>query len=80
MIQSSKLIPRSRKSTHIWMISNSVTHLRSYTNTAITDIAANSAPISLETSRDRRYHRAERRRLRNKRRCLHIEHRYRYLE
>ena len=49
------------------MISNSVTHLRSYTNSAITDIAANSAPISPVTPRDRR---AERQRLRIKRRCL----------
>ena len=29
---------------HISMISNSVTHLRSYTNSAIADIAGNSAP------------------------------------
>ena len=37
------------KSTHISMISNSVTHLQSYTNTAIADIARNfaRAPISL---------------------------------
>ena len=34
------------KSTHISMISNSVTHLRSYTNTTITDIAKNSSLIS----------------------------------
>ena len=41
--------PRSArfgKSTHISMISNSVTHLRSYTNLAIAYIAGNSAPIS----------------------------------
>ena len=37
------------KSTHIAMISNSVTHLRSYTNSTIADITGNStqAPISL---------------------------------
>ena len=36
------------KSTHISMISNSVTHLQHYTNSAITDIAGNStrAPTS----------------------------------
>ena len=33
---------RFGKSTHISMISNSVTHLRSYTNSAIADIAENS--------------------------------------
>ena len=37
---------RLGKSTHISMISNSVTHLQSYTNSAIADIAGNSAPIS----------------------------------
>ena len=52
------------------MISNSVTHLRSYTNSAI---AGNSAPISPITPRDRRCRRAERRR-------LHIERRYRRIE
>ena len=36
------------------MISNSVTHLRCYTNSAIADIAGNSAPISPVTLRDRR--------------------------
>ena len=36
-------IGRSGKYTHISMISNSVTHLQSYTNTAITDIAGDSA-------------------------------------
>ena len=45
---------RFGKSTHISMISNSVTHLRSYTNSAIADIAANSVPISPVTPRDRR--------------------------
>ena len=43
------------------MISNSVTHLRSYTNSAI---AGNSVPISPVTPRDHRRRRAERRRLR----------------
>ena len=41
------------------MISNSVTHLRSYTNSAIADIAGNSAPILLVTPRNRRRHRAD---------------------
>ena len=58
------------KSTHISMISNSVTHLRSYTNTTI---ATNSVPISPETSHDRGYRQAKRRRLR-------IERRYRSIE
>ena len=35
------------------MISNSVTHLRRYTNSAIADIARNSKPISLETPDER---------------------------
>ena len=51
------------------MISNSVTHLRSYTNTAIADIAGNSAPISPETLPKRWCCHA-------KRRCLRIKHRY----
>ena len=34
---------RSGKNTHISRISNSVTHLRSYTKTTIDDIAGNSA-------------------------------------
>ena len=59
------------------MISNSVTHLRSYTNS---DIAGNSAPISPVTPRDRRRRRAERRRLRIERRRLRIERRYRRIE
>ena len=42
---------RFGKSTHINMISNSVTHLRSCTNSAIADIAVNSAPISPGTPR-----------------------------
>ena len=45
---------RFGKSIHISMISNSVTHLRSYTNSAIADIAENSAPISPVTPHDRR--------------------------
>ena len=61
---------RFGKSTHISMISNSVTHLRSYTNSAI---AGNSAPVSPVTPRDRKRRRAERRRLR-------IECRYRRIE
>ena len=44
---------RFGKSTHISMISNSVTHLRSYTNYAIADIAGNSTTISPVTPRDR---------------------------
>ena len=43
------------------MISNSVTHLRSYTNSAIADIARNSPPISPVIPRDRRRLRMERR-------------------
>ena len=57
------------------MISNSVTHLRSYTNSAIADIAGNSALISPVTPRDRRRRRAERRRLRIQRRRLRIQRR-----
>ena len=51
------------------MMSNSVTQLRSYTNSAIADIAENSSPISPLTLRNRR---AERRRLRIERqyRCI----------
>ena len=59
------ILPRSGKSTHISMISNSVTNLRSYANTAIADITENYAPISPVTPRDRR---------------LHIERRYRRIE
>ena len=61
---------RFGKSIHISMISNSVTHLRSYTNSAIAD---NSAPISPVTPRDRRSPSAEPR-------CLRIERRYRRIE
>ena len=67
------LASRFGKSTHISMISNSVTHLRSYANSAIADIAENSAPISPVTPRDRRRRRAERRRLRIERRYRRIE-------
>ena len=62
------------------MISNSVTHLRSYTNSAIADIAGNSAPISPVTPRNRNRRRAKRRRLRIVRRRLRIECRYRRIE
>ena len=96
MLHHSYLDPfrRSGKSTHISMISNSVTHLRSC-NTAIAAIAENSSPISPVTlpdrrrrrterryrliewpPRDRRNHRAKRRRLHAKRRRLRIERRY----
>ena len=61
------------KSTHISMISNSVTHLRSYTNIAIADFAENSAPISPVTPHDRRRRHVQRRRLRIKRRYRRIE-------
>ena len=78
---------RFGKSTHISMISNSVTHLRSCTNSAIADTAVNSAPISPVTPRDRRRRRderrrlrAERRRLRAERRRLRIQRRYRRIE
>ena len=64
---------RFGKSTHISMISNSVTHLRSYTNSATADIAGNSAPILPATPRGRR---PEQRRLRIERRRLRIERRY----
>ena len=46
------------------MMSNSVTHLRSYTNSTIADIDGNSVPISPVTPRDRRRLCIERRRLR----------------
>ena len=77
---------RFGKSAHISMISNSVTHLRSYTNSAIADIAGNFAAISPVTPRDRRRRRTERRRLRIERRLriqrrrLRIERRYRRIE
>ena len=63
------------KSTHISMISNSVTQLRSYANSAIADIAENSAPVSPLTPRDRRHHRADRRHRRAECRRLRIERR-----
>ena len=42
------------------MISNSVMHLRSYTNTAIADIGRNSMPILPETPHERLYRHAKR--------------------
>ena len=51
------------------MISNSVTHLWIYTNTAIVDIVENSAAISPKTPNERRYCHAVRR-------CLRIECQY----
>ena len=59
---------RPGKSTHISMISNSVTHLRSYTNTAIADITLNFEPISPESPREFRA-------CHTKRQCRHAEHR-----
>ena len=75
-IKRHKLLPeavpcvnsRFGKSTHISMISNSVTHLRSYTNS---DIAVNSAPISPVTPRDRRRLRIEPRQVWKKYSYLH---------
>ena len=58
------------KSTHISMISNSVTHLWSYTNSAI---AGSSAAISPETPRELQYCHAEHP-------CLCTECRYRRIE
>ena len=54
-----KLLPLDRfgKSTHISMISNCVTHPRSYTNSVITK---NYAQISPVAPRDRRRRRTER--------------------
>ena len=57
---------RFGKSTHISIISNSVTYLRSYTNSANADITGNTVPISLETQRNGQ--------------CLRIERRYRRIE
>ena len=51
---------RSGKGTQISMISNSAIHLRSYTNTAITDIDGNSVLISQETPHKSQGHRAKR--------------------
>ena len=62
------------------MISNSVTHLRSYTNSAIADIGENSAPISPVTPRDCRRRCPKRRRFHIERRRLRIERRYRRIE
>ena len=64
---------RFRKSTYISMISNTVTHLLSYTNTAIANIAGNSTPISTESPHECRYHHAECRCRHAERRCLCIE-------
>ena len=57
------------------MISNSVTDLRSYTNSAIANVARNSAPISPVTPHDRRRRQSERRRRRIERRRVRIEQR-----
>ena len=77
LVLQNQLVYRSGKSTHISMISNSVTHLRSYTNTAIVDIAGNSAraPIS-----KRQVRRAKSQRLHIERQYLGIERRYRRIE
>ena len=64
------LSTRFGKSAHFSIISNSVIHLRSYTNSAI---AGNSAPISQLTPRDRQRRCAERQHRR-------IESRYRRIE
>ena len=42
---------RFGKSTHISMISNPVTHLQSYTNSSIIDIARNCADIAGNSAR-----------------------------
>ena len=88
--------PRFGKSTHISMIINCVTHPWSYTNSAIADMAINSAPISPVTLRDCRaastvvsassadscieWPPRHRRRRCPKRRRLHIERRYLLIE
>ena len=69
-VLSAAAVVRFGKSTRISMISNSVTHLRSYTNSAI---AGKSAPISPVTPRVRRRRRADRRRPRIERRYRRIE-------
>ena len=58
------------KSTHISMISNSVTHLQSYTNSTIADIAGNSVPILPETPHEHRYRRIEWQVFRDVSRCF----------
>ena len=73
MVQWGLTIGRFGKSTHISIISNSVTHLRSYTNSATADIAGNSVPILPATPVTPRDRRAERRRFR-------IERRYRSIK
>ena len=66
---------RSGKNTHISRISNSVTNLRSYTNTGIAVITgnyvrvANIASLSADIERESRYHLV-------KHRCCHIRCRY----
>ena len=62
------------------MISNSVTHLQSYTNTAITNITGNSSPMLPEILCERQYRLAEPQCLRAERRCLCIECGYRRIE
>ena len=64
---------RFGKSTRISMISNSVTHLRSYTNSAIADIAGNSTPISPVTPPERQRFCIERQRLHIEQRRVRIE-------
>ena len=63
---------RFGKSTHISMISNSVTHLQRYTNFAIADITGNSMLILPEMTHERQYRHAEFRCLCVERRCLRI--------
>ena len=55
------------------MVSNSVTHQQSYTNTAIADITGNSTDIARNSVRGRQCHRA-------KRRYFCIERRHRRIE
>ena len=65
---------RFGRSTHISMISNSVTHLRSYTNSAITGNSAPISPVTLHNRRlciERRYRRIEWRAFHNVLRMFH---------
>ena len=71
------------------MISNSVTHWQSHTNTAIANTGGNSAPISPETPHERRYAMlcsdvaapcADVETPSGGSRCLHGERRYRRIE
>ena len=71
---------RSGKSTHISMISNSVTYLWSYTTTPIANITGNSVPILPETPLERRYCHAEHWCRCAECLCLRIERRYRRIE